>query len=63
MPDLPLYPDALAHLDLPAGAATHDITMRPRRGVTVAGRVIGPDGAAIAEAFAMGRSYAPYDEN
>ncbi len=63
MPDLPLYPDALAHLDLKPGAATHDIEMRLRHGVTVQGRVIGPDGGPIDEAFAMGRTYTPYNEN
>jgi beta-lactamase regulating signal transducer with metallopeptidase domain len=63
MPNLPLYPDALAHLDIKPGAATHEMALRLRRGVTVPGRVIGPDGSPIAEAFAMGRTYAPYDEN
>jgi hypothetical protein len=63
MPDLPLYPDALAHLDIKPDAASPDIELRLRRGVTVAGRVIGPDGAPIAKAFAMGRTYTPFNEN
>ena len=59
-PNLHMYPDALAHLDLPREETTHPVEMRLRRGVTVQGRVIGPDGSPIAEAFAMGRTYVPY---
>jgi beta-lactamase regulating signal transducer with metallopeptidase domain len=59
-PNLHMYPDALAHLDLPREETTHPVELRLRRGVTVRGRVIGPDGSPIAEAFAMGRTYVPY---
>ena len=61
-PDIPLYPDALAHLDMKPGTLTHDVTMRLRLGVTIKGRVIGPDGAPVAEAFAVSRAYTPYSE-
>jgi beta-lactamase regulating signal transducer with metallopeptidase domain len=59
-PNLHMYPDALAHLDLKREETTHPVELRMRRGVTVKGRAIGPDGAPIAEAFAMGRTYVPY---
>jgi RNA polymerase sigma factor (sigma-70 family) len=59
-PNLHMYPDALAHLDLPREETTHPVELRLRRGVTVRGSVIGPDGSPIAEAFAMGRTYVPY---
>ena len=62
LPDLPLYPDALAHLDIKPGTATHEVTMRLRRGVTVQGRVIGPDGKPNNDAFALSRAYTPYSE-
>jgi len=58
-PNLHMYPDALAHLDLPRDETTHPVELRLRRGVTVQGRVIGPDGSPIALAFAMGRTYVP----
>jgi protocatechuate 3,4-dioxygenase beta subunit len=59
LPIFPLYPDAIAHLDLNPGEKTHEVAMRLSRGVTVRGRVIGPDGTPIAKAFAFGRSYVP----
>jgi beta-lactamase regulating signal transducer with metallopeptidase domain len=59
LPIFPLYPDAIAHVDLKLDEKTHEVAMRLRRGVTVRGRVIGPDGTAIAKAFAIGRSYVP----
>jgi hypothetical protein len=62
LPDMPLYPDALAHLDIKPGTASQEVTMRLRLGMTIQGRVIGPDGAPIAEAFAISRAYTPYDE-
>ncbi len=62
-PDLPLYPDALAHLDIKPGTATLEVTMRLRRGVTVQGRVIGPDGKPNSDAFGLSRAYTPYREH
>jgi RNA polymerase sigma factor (sigma-70 family) len=58
--NLPMYPDAVAHIDLKADAAPDDVKLRLRRGVTVAGRVIGPDAAPVASAIVLGRSYRPY---
>jgi beta-lactamase regulating signal transducer with metallopeptidase domain len=60
-PNLHMYPDAVADLDLKREEATHPVELRLRRGVTVKGRVIGPDGSPVAEAFAMGRTYVPYN--
>jgi hypothetical protein len=59
LPIWPMYPDALAHVDLKPDQTSHQVTMRLRRGVTVAGRVVGPDGAPLARAIALGRSYIP----
>ena len=56
-----MYPDAMATIDLKAGAAPDELNMRLRRGVTIAGQVIGPDGAPVASAIAVGCSYRPYD--
>jgi RNA polymerase sigma factor (sigma-70 family) len=41
------YPDALVKLDLPAGAGPKDITVTLRRGVTVKGNLVGPDGQPV----------------
>jgi hypothetical protein len=60
LPNWLMYPDALAHIDLKAGEPLQEVTMRFRRGVTVAGRVIGPFGSPVARAIAFGRSYVPY---
>jgi protocatechuate 3,4-dioxygenase beta subunit len=61
-PSFRLYPDVHAILDIKDGEATHPVELRLRRGVTVTGRVVGPDGKPVAEAFAFGRSYTPYNE-
>ena len=61
-PSFHMYPDAHAVLDIKDGEATHPLELRLRRGVTVAGRVVAPDGKPVAEAFAFGRSYVPYGE-
>jgi RNA polymerase sigma factor (sigma-70 family) len=62
-PSFHMYPDALAALDIKDGEATLPVEFRLRRGVTVSGRVVTPDGKPVAKAFAVGRSYAPYQEN
>ena len=59
-PNFRQYPDAHATLDLKDDEATHPLELRLRRGVTVAVRVVAPDGKPVAEAFAFGRSYVPY---
>jgi 5-hydroxyisourate hydrolase-like protein (transthyretin family) len=62
-PSFHMYPDAHAVLDIKDGEAVHPLELRLQRGVTVAGRVMRPDGQPVAEAFIIGRSYAPYQEN
>ncbi len=61
-PSFHMYPDAHAILDIKDGEATLPLELHLRRGVTVAGRVLGPDGQPVAEAFIIGRSIAPYQE-
>ncbi len=61
-PSFHLYPDAHAVLDIKDGVADHPVELRMRRGVTVTGRAVGPDGRPIAEASLFGRAYTPYRE-
>ena len=61
-PSLRLYPDAHAVLDIKDGEAPRPLELRLHRGVTVAGRVVAPDGKPVAEAFAFGRSYVPFGD-
>jgi protocatechuate 3,4-dioxygenase beta subunit len=61
LPNWLMYPDAIAHIDLRPGEPSHEVTMRLRRGVTVAARVVGPDGDPLARAIVFGRSYVPYN--
>jgi hypothetical protein len=41
------YPDALVKLDLPAQVGPQDVAVKLRRGVTVKGTLVGPDGQAV----------------
>ncbi len=59
-PSFHLYPDAHAAIDIKDGEATFPVDLHLRRGVTITGRVVGPDGKPIAEATAFGRGYTPY---
>jgi RNA polymerase sigma factor (sigma-70 family) len=61
-PSFRMYPDAHAVLDIKDGEAPRPLRLRLQRGVTVAGRVVAPDGKPVTEAFAFGRSYEPYGE-
>jgi RNA polymerase sigma factor (sigma-70 family) len=49
------YAHAFVPLDLPAGGATHEVAVKLRRGVTVKGRLVGPDGKPVAEALMISR--------
>ncbi len=49
------YAHAIVALDLKPGAEAHDLTATLRRGVTVKGRVVGPDGKPVAEALMLSR--------
>ncbi|MGO9921764.1 MAG: sigma-70 family RNA polymerase sigma factor [Isosphaeraceae bacterium] len=62
-PSFHLYPDAHAVLDINDSEATHPLELRLRRGVTVTGRVVAPDGTPVSEASMFGRSYTPYREH
>ena len=60
LPNALMYPDALAHIDIKPGRSPDHVKLKLRRRVTVAGRVIGPDGLPITSAIALGRTYIPY---
>jgi hypothetical protein len=49
------YPDGLVELDLPAKSAPKDVTVVLRRGVTVQGRLVGPDGQPVDDALMFHR--------
>jgi RNA polymerase sigma factor (sigma-70 family) len=48
-----LYPDAVVPLALKAGAGAADVAVRLRRGVTIRGRLLGPDGKPAAGAVLL----------
>jgi RNA polymerase sigma factor (sigma-70 family) len=48
-----VYPDALIPLDLKAGSDPVEVSTKLRRGVTVRGRLVGPDGKPVAEAVLL----------
>jgi RNA polymerase sigma factor (sigma-70 family) len=64
-PNRRYYPDALVRLDLKPESGTHETAITLRRGVTLAGRVVGPDDKPVARGFFVCRSYIPkgYDLN
>jgi hypothetical protein len=54
------YPDGLAALNLKPQAGVHQVTITLRRGVTLKGQVVGPDGKPVARALLASRAYLPY---
>jgi RNA polymerase sigma factor (sigma-70 family) len=54
-----LYPDAVVPFQLKAGAGVHKVSVRLRRGVTIRGRLEGPDGQAPREALLLCWSQVP----
>jgi RNA polymerase sigma factor (sigma-70 family) len=49
------YAHAIVPLDLKSGAGTYEATVTLKRGVTVKGRIVGPDGGPVAEALMLSR--------
>jgi RNA polymerase sigma factor (sigma-70 family) len=47
------YPDAVIPLDVKAGAAPVDVSAKLRRGVTIRGRLLDPDGKPVREAVLL----------
>jgi RNA polymerase sigma factor (sigma-70 family) len=54
------YPDALVALDHKPGAEPAALAILLRRGVTVKGRVVGPDGKPVASYALLSRSFIPW---
>jgi Sigma-70, region 4 len=54
------YYDAIIPLNLKPQAGPADLTVTLRRGVTLTGRVLGPDGKPVEKAKMLCRSYIPY---
>jgi hypothetical protein len=50
-----IYPDAFVKLDLPAKGEPKELAVTLRRGVTVRGKLLGPDGKPVARALMMHR--------
>jgi protocatechuate 3,4-dioxygenase beta subunit/transposase-like protein len=57
--DWPVYPDAALALDLKPTSGTHHVAITLRRGVTLRGKVVGPDGKPVARAYLVCRTYLP----
>ncbi len=53
------YPDGLVALDLKPEAGPHRVEVTVRRGVPLKGRVLGPDGKAVARGHLLCRCYVP----
>jgi RNA polymerase sigma factor (sigma-70 family) len=54
-----LYPNALIALDLKTEAQSHEVAVTIRRGITVRGRVLAPDGKPATDVRIFYRSYIP----
>jgi RNA polymerase sigma factor (sigma-70 family) len=55
------YPDAVVKLDLPAKGDPKEVAVTLRRGATVRGKLIGPDGKPVARALMMHRLHVDID--
>ena len=58
-PNRRYYPDGLVALDLKPETKFHQVKVALRRGVTLKGRVLGPDGKAVASGLVLCRCYVP----
>jgi RNA polymerase sigma factor (sigma-70 family) len=57
------YPDAVVNLDLKPKAGPQDVTVTLNRGVTVQGKVVGPDGKPVARAVLYCKTFLPSGYN
>src|SRR5262249_23675394 len=57
----PHYPDAVVALNLKPEMRSHQADVHLRRGVTVKGRLVGPDGQPVKKALMLCESYIPED--
>jgi hypothetical protein len=55
------YPDAVVELDLPPKGEPKEVAVTLRRGVTVRGRLLGPDGKPVARAVMLHRLHVGVD--
>lgn len=53
------YPDALVALDIKPGTEMHEVNVELRRGVTLQGRVVGPDDKPVDSFVGLCRHYRP----
>jgi hypothetical protein len=58
-----LHPDGLALLDLKPDTKRQQITIKLRRGVTIQGRAVDPDGTPVVVGKVITTAYAPYNLN
>jgi RNA polymerase sigma factor (sigma-70 family) len=58
-PNRRYYPDGLVALDLKPEVGTHRVEVTLKRGVPLKGRVLGPDGKAVAGGHLLCRCYVP----
>jgi RNA polymerase sigma factor (sigma-70 family) len=56
-----LYPDAFVKLDLPAKGEPKEVSVTLRRGATVRGKLLGPDGKPVARAIMLNRLHVTQD--
>jgi RNA polymerase sigma factor (sigma-70 family) len=59
-PDWRNYLDAFVELNLKPQPGPHDVGVVLRRGVTLSGKLVGPDGKPVPQAALVCRSYIPY---
>src|SRR5205807_894493 len=55
------YPDATGKLGVPAKGDVKEVSATLRRGVTVRGKLLGPDGKPVARAIVLHRLYVSHD--
>jgi RNA polymerase sigma factor (sigma-70 family) len=62
-PNWRYYFDGVVPLNLKPQAGTHEVKVTLRRGVTIKGNVVGPDGKPVAQGVLVCRSYIPFGKS